>query len=119
MAQEAASVQPDIDVKIFKSEEAGYALGEFLQWANGGKRKIIDVIGASSRRYKIAAHYLPDEPNDGPEWKGEVVIEEEGDFDRMARHHRLWLLQNPGKIIFRSICFWSFGYTVIVLYKEN
>lgn len=113
------SQNQDIDIKIFKSEEAGKALGEFLQWANGSKRKIVDVVGATSRKYKIAAHYLADEPDDGPEWKGEVVILEEGDFDRMNRHHRLWLLQNPGKIIFRTLCFSSFGYTTLVLYREG
>lgn len=109
----------NINIKIFKSEEAGKALGEFLQWANGNKCKIVDVIGASSRRYKIAAHYLPDEPDDGPEWKGEIVIEEEGDFDRAARHHHRWLKQNSEKNIFRTLCFWSFGYTVLVLYREK
>lgn len=105
-------------VIIIEGDKIKDVITAFTEWANKEKRKIINITGAYSRKYKIAALYLPQESDSGPELQCDVTAKD-GDFDRALWHHHLWLARNSDKMIVKDITFLSFSYTTIAFFKDS
>lgn len=107
----------DIKIEIIaEKENLDEAIAIFLKWANEKKFVLCSVLGAYSRKYKIAASFISTALKDVANLQATII--NEGDFDRALRHYQSWRDNNPKKVVVETLTFFSFGYSVVIFWRK-